>query len=310
MLKPHNTFPLTAEGRSAIRTRLDTLARQHPEWYPWLRLFAAVVRALAEPRWAEVVPRLDSDRPGDAPLLAGAELAIPAGQVQRWIRQLLRSVARGGGSQAASLAAGDLSRLDALALLTAAMVQDEAHLRTLAAAAGVDPQALGALASLAVMPLLQACRAHLERQLPATWSHGYCPLCGAWPAWAELRGLERSRRLRCGRCGGDWPTAWLWCPYCGETDHRNLGFLLPTGSEESRQVATCATCRRYLKSLATLQASPAHAVALEDLASVDLDLVALERGYLRPARPGYAVALRLVEQPGSGRLRALFGRKG
>jgi hypothetical protein len=38
---------------------------------------------------------------------------------------------------------------------------------------------------------------------------------------------------------------------------------------------------------------------LDDLASVDLDVAALERGYRRPQGPGYALDVTLVDKAGA-----------
>jgi FdhE protein len=74
----------------------------------------------------------------------------------------------------------------------------------------------------------------------------------------------------------------LWCTYCGERDHRKLGSLVPEGEGDMLKVETCESCRGYLKSLATLQAMPPFELLLRDLETVELDLVAVERGYGRP----------------------------
>jgi FdhE protein len=89
-----------------------------------------------------------------------------------------------------------------------------------------------------------------------------------------------------------WRTAWLRCPYCGETDHQRLGVLIPAAPGATGTVETCATCTGYLKTRATLQALPAYAVALEELAMIELDMVALERGFTRPASPAGGVEAR------------------
>jgi FdhE protein len=52
-----------------------------------------------------------------------------------------------------------------------------------------------------------------------------------------------------------------------------------------------------LKAVATLGALWPDAVALEDLATVDLDLAALDRGYARPDRAAVTLAARLVAAP-------------
>src|SRR5205807_9292173 len=94
--------------------------------------------------------------------------------------------------------------MDGLALLAAAVCQDDARSDALAAAAGADAQAVRVVGQMAAVPLLQACARGLASQIPASWWEGYCPVCGAWPVVAEYRGLERKRQLRCGRCGTGW----------------------------------------------------------------------------------------------------------
>jgi FdhE protein len=301
------TRPYTNRNpHSATRTRLDALAHQYPEWRAWLTLLDKTLHTLDEPVWAKVEPRLRNDRPAAAPLLDGAELALDSRRAHVWVLHLFKAAAKGEGPGAASLAAGDINRLDAVALLEAAACQDHTRIQTVATTVCVEARALGAVAQLAVMPLLHACRRQLASQIPSTWTYGYCVVCGAWPTLADLCGLERLRRLRCVRCGGNWEAAWLHCPYCGESDHQRLGFLLPEGSEGTRKVETCTTCKGYVKALTTLQGGPPDMVVLDDLATVDLDLVAIERGYARPERPGYAAQVRLSERP--SRLRTFLSR--
>ena len=57
---------------------------------------------------------------------------------------------------------------------------------------------------------------------------------------------------------------------------------MPDGTGETLKMDTCETCRGYLKSVATLQAIPPFQLLLQDLETVELDLVARERGYVRP----------------------------
>jgi FdhE protein len=141
--------------------------------------------------------------------------------------------------------------------------------------------------------------------VPRSWPHGYCPICASWPILAERRGLDRTRRLRCGRCGGDWPVEWLCCIYCGERDHQRLGSLVPEDREETLIVETCASCRGYLKSVATLQQIPPFALLLQDLETVELDLVALDRGYSRPQGGGFPLDVRVTARPSRPIWRAL-----
>jgi formate dehydrogenase maturation protein FdhE len=88
-------------------------------------------------------------------------------------------------------------------------------------------------------------------------------------------------------------------------DRQRLAVLLLEQHGTTGQIATCATCQGYLKTHSTLQALPAYAVALQDLATFALDVAALDRGYTRPEHPGYALACRLVASP--ARRRIVFG---
>ena len=279
-----------------VRQRLDALALATPEWRGWLTLLKETLSAVNAPAWNSVEPSLDQDREPTAPALAGARIALDPSLGREWAQRLLEIAGRAGGAGAASLRVA-ARRLDGLRFLEAAVCEDLDAVAGLSAESGTDRKALGALVGLAAMPLLQACRRRVMSEVPEFWSRGYCPVCGAWPTLAEVRGLERSIRLRCGRCGGDWRIEWLTCPYCGVANHERLGSLVSDSHGETRTVRTCAECRGYLKTVTTLGPWPPDRVAIEDLATVDLDVAALERGYARPGRPGYALGARLVEAP-------------
>jgi FdhE protein len=131
--------------------------------------------------------------------------------------------------------------------------------------------------------------------LAASWIEGYGPVCGAWPAFAEVRGIERSRHLR---CGGEWQTRCLYCLYCGMTDHKELVSLVPEKSGSNAAIDACKRCLGYVKAFTTLQGSPPANVMVDDLASVDLDIAALGQGYRRPEGVGYSLDIKIVPKPG------------
>lgn len=237
-------------------------------------------------------------------MLDGAVAVLDPLPATRWVDRLLRAASELAGAGRGERAASLTGAVDALALLEAAIRQETERVASVAAAAGAPPDSLAVVAQLAAAPLLQAWAARLADRSPSAWNQGYCPVCGAWPALAELRGLERERRLRCGRCGSEWVIPLLHCPYCHETDHERLGSLVAEGEEQTRRADTCRTCGGYVKTFSRLAATPIWELPLEDLRSVDLDVAAAERGYARPARPGYAVAFRLL--PSSGPLADLL----
>ncbi|MGH7509722.1 MAG: formate dehydrogenase accessory protein FdhE [Gemmatimonadales bacterium] len=289
----------TAPGlRTDPAARLAELERQRPEWHAWLRLLGETEHALDDEGWRTPLSGAGFGQPvarssEEAPLLNGQTLKVDAGRVQKLVRRLATTAAIGRLTDGASLRGYRPSEAEALRLLAAAVRQDPGEIAALASAAGIDRGALTSVAHLAAFPLLQSCGRLLEDRVPRFWSHGYCPVCAAWPILAERRGLDRTRRMRCGRCGGEWEVQWLCCIYCGEQEHERLGSLVPEDRGEMLKVETCASCRGYLKSLATLQGIHPFELLLQDLETIELDLVALERGYGRPEECGFSLEVRL-----------------
>jgi FdhE protein len=272
----------------AVRRQMDTLLASQPETAPWLAVLAAVLEEAAGSTWNAVAAStvLQAESSPGIPLLAGAHIPIDAPLADRWVRRLL-ALAAEAGPEAIGLraAAGDDpsgAQLDARAFLEAAVNADADRLQALARSLDLDPDALAAVAALAVMPLLHALRRRFDPGLDPGWDQGWCPLCGGWPHLAEQRGLERTRRLRCARCGGDWAQPGVRCPYCGVVGHEARAALVSEQDGEARKIETCSACRGYLKSVSTLHAWSGDEVALTDLATIDLDLVALERAFERP----------------------------
>jgi FdhE protein len=282
--------------RAEPAARLAGVARERPEWKTWLSLLDRSVQALADPGWRAALneTQLSSSGPEGAPLLHRRTLHVDSFRVVRLIRSLAATASEGDMKGAIALRRYRPSEGEVLDLISAAVRQAKDEISLQAHQGHVDEGALASVAHLATLPLLQSCGHLLKSRLPTSWPHGYCPVCAAWPILAERRGLDRSRRLRCGRCAADWEVQWLYCVYCGERDHKQLGSLEPDDGEDLLKVETCATCRGYLKSIATLQAFPALELLLQDLETVELDLIALNRGFMRPARSGFNLDVQIA----------------
>jgi FdhE protein len=274
-----------------IEERLAQARRANPEAEAWLALLqAALDQGEDGAVWDAAVPTIATERPVKAPLLSHARVAVDGRSVRRWVHRLLRLAGQANGRGAS---------IDALALVEAAVCQDDARIDALTAGGSADPKAVRVVGQLAALPLLQACGRGLAAEVPASWWEGYCPVCGAWPVVAEYVGLDRKRQLRCGRCGPGWAVPLLRCVFCDEVQHDNLGYLTPEAGEQTRKVEVCNTCKGYLKAVTTVRAMPPWAILVDDLMSVHLDVAALERGYRRPERPGYALEARIIERPRS-----------
>jgi FdhE protein len=274
---------------------LDPALRAQPE----LSAAASVLRALIDVtrslpvEMPEGVPHLDAARArmdeGIA-ALAGEPL-IPAALLVRNMRAIAASLeftadaASMAGSvrlmldrHGAALAAEDG---DGPALATAALVRDTRMIAAIAERIGVDEMAMSTIADHAARPVLRVGAERVrtvmaERQ----WNRGTCPACAAPPLLAELRG-DGERWLRCGRCASSWSFPRVGCPMCGVRDHRMLGYLHLTDERDHRRADRCDGCQRYVKAVAVLGPLGWDEMLEADLATVDLDLIAAERGYQR-----------------------------
>lgn len=253
-----------------------------PAWQPWLDLLGIALEETGDPAWgSELITR--AGRPSGAPLLHGAMVRVDARRARKFVRRL---------ADAACIAGAD--EIDPAEAMRAAIARDDRAIALIAERLGVPAGSIAVLAQLAAMPLLHAAARTLDGGVARAWQRGYCPVCGAWPSLSEARGIERERRLRCGSCGADWPLPLLRCAFCDEMDHRRLGTLHPEGEGQLLRIDSCESCHGYLKSVTTLGALPIHTLVLKDLVTISLDLVAQDRGYARPVRPGWAMTIEVI----------------
>lgn len=281
---------------TAIDTGLEGIKRQHPEWEPWLAVIQELLRETQDAKWDAFVPDRTSAQQVKVPLLAEVAVALDMRSVLRLLDQLIRTAYRSGTAKMATLKPVLHAELDVVGLFRASLCQEGDELRKNAAGLGVEPEAFEAVTALIAVPFLQACNRRWSSAKRIDWMEGYCPVCGAWPAFAEVRGIERSRYFRCGRCGGEWQAHCLFCPYCGMTDHNELASLVPEKGGANSVIEACKRCLGYVKTFTKLQGSPAAKVMLDDLASVDLDVAAFEQGYRRPQGTGYALNVTVADR--------------
>ena len=225
------------------------------------------------------------------PALAGEPIPLPVPLLKPALLALCAALARGGAGEAADRIRAHLdeTRIDAGSLLAASLKRDQIAIRTVAMHQGLAPDLVWLVAELAVSPFVYVLqRALFDRESASPdlhaaldkWSHGYCPLCGSWPALAEV--AERHRVLRCSFCALAWTPDAYACAYCGETGEK---FVTAAPNEErmDRRLEVCGTCGGYLKTIDAPALTPFPLLAIADLETMDLDMAAMEKGYSRPA---------------------------
>jgi FdhE protein len=305
--------PDTDSLLALLDRRIAVLRMQRPELDEALVLQHRVITTqLNSPRAPQVaafaLPRqqlAERVREG-VPLLHGQPALVDVQFAADLLERLVLALSPRFDSLAGAIPSG---RVDPEQLFGEAFVQHADHLGQIAEAADLEAGPLSAAATLAVAPLLRAYAARLtpllspvednvgdERstQVIGTWTHGYCPICGNWPLLGELRGADLVAWLRCGGCGSGWQVQSGACPFCGNADERQLGTLTVDGEARFRAVF-CQRCAIYLKVANALEPPPAEVLALGDVVSLQLDMLAAERGYRRPSGNGYRIELAIPD---------------
>jgi FdhE protein len=290
---------------TAPDSALTGLRRERPEWEPWLAVVDEILREAGNPAWEAAVPASAPAQRPAVPLLAGTTLTLDNGLVRRLFERLIRTASRAGTPKMSSLKAALHADLEWAPLFRASLCQSSDRINEIAAVSGADAEALHAVIALLPVPFLHACNRRWASSISESWVEGYCPVCGSLPAFAEVRGIERNRYFRCGRCGGGWHARALYCPYCAMSDHDELVALVPEKGASNAVIDACQRCLGYVKTFTRLQGCSPGAVTLEDLASVDLDVAAIEHGFARPPGPGFTLGITVTDK---GR-RGLFAWK-
>lgn len=108
-----------------------------------------------------------------------------------------------------------------------------------------------------------------------------CPVCGGLPVAGVIHvGMSAGGRryLHCGICGTAWHHVRASCVACG--DGRDVNYRMIEDGNDAVRAETCDACHSYLKILLPEKAPDFDPLA-DDLASVGLDLLIGEEGYLR-----------------------------
>lgn len=144
----------------------------------------------------------------------------------------------------------------------------------------LDARVLAFLIDNSLRPSIEAARDQLGRGLePESWRKCSCPVCGAPPAVSVLKGEPVLRYSVCSRCSHQWHIDRLSCAVCGERSPDVLQFFHEEGDTACR-IDVCDSCHHYIK---TIDVRPLEAPdpLLEDLATLHLDLLAVDKGYSR-----------------------------
>ena len=166
--------------------------------------------------------------------------------------------------------------------ITAFLSRDETTFTTMAQEVNLEPMVLRFVTSMALKPSLNALRETVsERIQKDTWHYGYCPLCGSSPDMASLDD-EGKRMLHCELCGSEWRYPRLKCPFCENSEPKELGYFV-SEEEEGFRVDFCKKCKVYIKTIDMRVVESPAPLELENIITLHLDMLAHEQGFKTPS---------------------------
>lgn len=219
------------------------------------------------------------------PALRNEAIAIPPA-LKDILPPLCTALAEGGAGESALHIRDAITAtgIDANSLLGVSLARNQKAIRTSALHMGFSPDLVWLIGELGSAPLAH----HLSAGLQASpdlragldaWDRGYCPFCGSWPAFIEVH--AGAHTLRCSYCALGWSLHARRCVYCGN-DREDFVAGAPDVNQPQRRVELCGRCSGYTKVIEVGDATPFPLLAIEDLATMNLDLGAMNRGYRRP----------------------------
>jgi FdhE protein len=171
--------------------------------------------------------------------------------------------------------------IDLQTCLAKAVEGDHDYLSRLAAEEEIDLAVMNFLLHTTIKPFVEATASHLRDKVDSDlWDKGCCPICGSQPLMGELRSEEGKRIWTCSFCGNQWRGKRLMCPFCENTEHQTLRYFY-TEREKAYRIDVCDKCKRYIKTVDTRRIADEIFLAVEDLATLHLDILASNKGFKR-----------------------------
>jgi FdhE protein len=158
---------------------------------------------------------------------------------------------------------------------------DDAYLDSVIRDFAIDRAILKFLIHMSIYPSLHAHAEMLKAQIDLKkWLRGYCPICGSPPHISQFK-AEGQRYYTCSFCGFEWPGERLKCPFCENSDHTKLHYFY-TEDDEAHRIDICNACNQYIKTVDSRKLDYEPDLGMEDIVSIHLDILALEKGFKRP----------------------------
>lgn len=125
-----------------------------------------------------------------------------------------------------------------------------------------------------------------EHDPEKVWHHGHCPVCGNQPLMGRLEGKEGRRMHTCSFCAFEYRVPRMGCPFCLAPETEGSEYYV-SEDEPGYLLTVCDSCKNYFKLGDFREFDRPWLPLLDDLASLTLDLYAVQMGYKRPTLSGW-----------------------
>jgi FdhE protein len=233
---------------------------------------ATLTPASIRERWARGLPALRNEATPIPPRLK--EVLLP----------ICTALADCGAGESALHIRDAIARqgIDADSLLSVSLARNQKAIRTSALHMGLSPDLVWLIGELGSAPLAHRLSSSIDdgrSTMDDLWDRGYCPCCGSWPAFIEAH--DGAQMLRCSYCALGWSLSAHRCVYCGNSGDDFVA-AAPDVQQPQRRVELCGRCSGYTKVIDVQEPTPFPLLAIADLATMNLDQGAMDRGYRRP----------------------------
>ena len=277
-----------------MKNRLEQCRKERTELEEILDFYGKVLSAQQEAQQETPMPVIDlaEDRLNlkideGFPLMDSEDFSVDRDSLERLFRTLCNLSSDENPVLASTgktiLEAMDSGKLDMTRLSKAVLDNNAEAMEEYAKDVGVPQPVLQALAKLSLQPSLLATAAVVAKGFAEeNWQQSYCPICGGLPAIAALVGEEGKREALCSFCGHFWQLPRLKCPFCSTEKQEDLRYFYGEG-EDLYRVYVCDQCKGYIKVVDTREGGDPRGLAVDDVVTTHLDLLAEDEGYQRKA---------------------------
>jgi FdhE protein len=280
------------ESLNKIKERIAWFHKERPHYREILDLYVQILEAYEKvlPQLQITVPEVDkrlvkARRDNGLPLLGREGFALDREAAYKLFYAISavgqQTTPKMGEEIPRITAAVEAGELDLRELLS--KHYDGLHLDHEAERCGLDTGILAFLVQASIKPSIIVQMEQLQDALDLEgWLKGECPLCGSAPQMAQLRDEGGKRYLQCSFCSCQWRWERIACPSCNNRDLNSLHYIYAE-EEEAYRVDLCDQCKGYIKTVDSRKLDYEPYLDLEDIVTIHLDILAVEKGYRRAA---------------------------